>query len=219
MTPECKQSLLEYKQYRENKGTYITSSSPLIESDLNPGQPMTISGYHQRWYRILRRADLDQKSVKYYELHLHTLRKYFRSRCIGVDPSFREKWMGHKGGYLDESYFRVEEQRHLMEYRRAIQHLSIFPVKLEEKGRRKQALLDFARFQGWSEEKLIQLQTTLQNATTVDEAAKTFRNLSKNQKIDAKIVHSDTLLIDHIKQGWELMNKLEENKYLIRKIK
>jgi integrase len=63
--------------------------------------------------RLLKRAGLAKKSNRWYELHIHTLRKYFRSNCIGVDPSYRERWMGHKGLYLDMSYFKAEEQKHL----------------------------------------------------------------------------------------------------------
>jgi DNA-binding NarL/FixJ family response regulator len=33
--------------------------------------------------------------------------------------------MGHKGKYLDESYFRAEEEKHLTGYRKTIQHLDI----------------------------------------------------------------------------------------------
>lgn len=219
ITPETKETLLEYRRYREARGEVFTADSPLIESDLNRGEHMTVSGYHHRWYRILKRAGLDQKPRKFHELHLHTLRKFFRSRCIGVDPSFREQWMGHKGGYLDVSYFRAEEERHLNEYRRVIQHLSIYPVKVEEEERRKRALLDFARFQNWSEERVIQFQNILQNASTVDEAAEEFRNLREgiHRKIEVRVVHDEAMMIEFLQQGWQLMRELEGGRYIIRK--
>ncbi|MFB0543729.1 MAG: hypothetical protein ACETVR_03000 [Candidatus Bathyarchaeia archaeon] len=103
ITPEAKDLLLEYKRYRESIGEKITAESPLIASDTGEGEPMTVSGFQHRYHRILRRAGLDSKSHRIYKLHLHTLRKFFRSHCVGVDPSYRERWMGHRGGYLDES--------------------------------------------------------------------------------------------------------------------
>jgi hypothetical protein len=41
--------------------------------------------------------------------------------------------MGHKAGYLDESYFRAEEHMHLAEYRKAIPHLTIYGMPMEQK--------------------------------------------------------------------------------------
>ncbi len=75
---------------------------------------------------------LAKKSTNWHELHIHTLRKYFRSNCVGVDASYREMWMGHKGQYLDISYFSAEEQRHLDEYRKIVQYLTIQEVKTDE---------------------------------------------------------------------------------------
>ena len=219
ITPESKEVLLEYKRYREARGEIITSGSPLIESDLNRGEHMTVSGYHHRWYRILRRAGLDQKSHKFHVLHIQTLRKFFRSRCVGVDSSFREQWMGHRGGYLDESYFRAEEPRHLMEYRKAVPYLSVYATEAEEEERRKRALLDFARFQGWNDMRIGQFQEILQRARTVDEAAEEFRILREEiiKTKEVKVVHDEDIMVSYIQQGWELMRELEGNRYLIRK--
>lgn len=220
ITPEAKETLLEYKRFRESQGEMITSESPLFDSDLKKGGHMTVSGFHHRWYRILKRAGLDMKSNKFHVLHVHTLRKFFRSRCVGVDPSFREQWMGHKGGYLDESYFRAEEERHLNEYRRVIPHLSVYPVQVEEEDRRKRALLDFAHFQGWSEQRIAQLKKILQKANTVDEAADEFRKLRLDieKKVEVRVVHDESLMIDYLQEGWELMRELDGDRYLLRRL-
>lgn len=129
ITPEAKETLVDYMHSREVSGEIITPDSPII---IGRQGPMTVSGYEKRWYSMLKKAGLDQKSHSQYILHLHVLRKYFRTHCIGVDSAFREHWMGHKGGYLDESYFKAEERRHLEEYRKAIPHLSVYSRELEE---------------------------------------------------------------------------------------
>lgn len=117
---ETREALIEYRRYREMRGEVITPDKPLIGNDRDESKPLKLSAFGDRWYRLLKRSGLDERSVNYHKLHFHTLRKYFRSHCIGVEESFREQWMGHKGGYLDESYFRAEENRHLEEYRKAM---------------------------------------------------------------------------------------------------
>jgi integrase len=218
ISPEAKETLLEYRRYRESKGEEITPSSPLIESDQKAGEHLTVSGFHHRWYRILERAGLDQKSVRFHVLHVHTLRKYFRSRCVGVDPSYREQWMGHKGGYLDESYFKAEEEFHLREYRKVIPYISVYdnPAQLEQ---RKQALLDFARFQGWSSREISELESILGESVDIDDAATKFREFKVRSIENGRhvVIENDRDLVDYLNDGWELVSELDTNKFLLRK--
>jgi hypothetical protein len=58
----------------------------------------------------------------------------------GIDASYRERWMGQKGLYLDMSYFKAEEPLHLAEYRKAVQNLSIYSMPTEEKKKEEQQL-------------------------------------------------------------------------------
>jgi integrase len=136
ITPEARNMLEKYRDQRISNGEVLSLNTPLFGNDLNPDEPMKISGFHRRYYLILKRASLDFKERRNYTLHVHTLRKYFRTMCVGVDEVYREHWMGHKGGYLDESYFRAEEARHLDEYRKAIHHISVYETtdltKLQE---------------------------------------------------------------------------------------
>jgi len=149
ISPEAKQALLEYKRHREAQGETITPESPLYAS--NTGGFMSMDGFTRRYYLVLKRAGLLEKGGSRYLLHPHTLRKYFRSRCIGVDESIRESWMGHRGGYLDESYFRPEEERHLEEYRRALPHLMVYPNPLEFEAKLEEKLKE-ARREAWERE-------------------------------------------------------------------
>ena len=118
-------ALKSYLEERERSGEKVTKDSPLFTDAFNKGTFITIDAYGRVWTRLLLRSGLAKKSTNWHELHIHTLRKYFRSNCIGVDASYREMWMGHKGQYLDMSYFRAEEQRHLDEYRKVVQYLTI----------------------------------------------------------------------------------------------
>lgn len=124
---EARDALLKYRQQLGREDVEVDDDTPLLLND-NDGGRLSVNGFQYRYYRVLDRAGLTMKSHHVYVLHIHTLRKWFRSRCVGVDESYREHWMGHKGGYLDESYFRAEEQRHIEEYRRIMPNLTVYPT-------------------------------------------------------------------------------------------
>jgi integrase len=226
ITDEARKALLEYLEERKRAGETLTPDSPLFEDSQGQGKFVTLENFERVWYRLLKRAGLDEKSHRQYMLHVHTLRKYFRSNCVGVDPSYRETWMGHKAGYLDESYFRAEEERHLTEYRKAIPHLTVYATPLEEEQRRKRSLIDFARLQGYSEEKLKKLEDELARKT-VDEYLDTLGRFEE-EKSEKKpktmhdgngkylVAKSEKELIQRLHDGWELVQALSHEKYLLQ---
>ena len=218
ITPEAKKALKQYLEEREAAGEDLTKQSPLIGDAYHKGQFQTVEGYERVWARLLRRAGLAQKSQTWFKLHIHTLRKYFRSNCVGVDASYRERWMGHKGLYLDMSYFKAEELLHLTEYRKAIPHLTIYALPMEEKKLRSQMLIDFAKLQGYEEDKLKRLEEVLARAKDVDEAIKEFRRF----KDDAKkgkfhIAKSEAELMNRLNSGWTLVQGINDDKFLLQK--
>ena len=221
ITPEAKAMLSEYLKERRLSGEKISESSPLVTDVYHKGTFVSVEAFERVWARLLQRSGLNQKASKWYIYHVHTLRKYFRSNCVGVDPSYRENWMGHKGGYLDESYFKAEEEKHLAKYRKAIPHLSIHAAIIEEQQRRKQTLLDFARIQGWNEERLRRLDEVLARAKNADDAIEEFRRLQENPDThksnnQVKIVCGDHALIEHIGEGWTLIKELNQDRYLLK---
>jgi len=124
---EAGEILEDYVAYRDRHGENVKPEAPLITSDDRvPGKRLEYTGFRWRYVRILERAGLTEKSGRQYVLHIHTMRKFFRSNSVGVDASFREHWMGHKGGYQDVSYFRAEEKKHLEQYRRMLPNLRIY---------------------------------------------------------------------------------------------
>jgi hypothetical protein len=69
-----------------------------------------------------------------FDLHAHTLRKYFQTKCklAGCKTSFVDLWLGHVvGEYLNGSYFRPDIRESFNEYKKAIPALTIFS-KAEE---------------------------------------------------------------------------------------
>lgn len=123
---EARDSLLEYRRYREAQGEAIIDESPLINSDLNPEQAISYSAFHDRWQAILERAGLTEKKGRFYVLHINTLRKRFHSNCVGVDRSYWKMLMGHKGGYLDESYFRADQDCQVEQYRKVLAFMNVY---------------------------------------------------------------------------------------------
>jgi integrase len=230
VTPETRQVLQQYFKERENAGEKLASNSPLIGDAYNKGKPTRVNDFEQVWGRLLRRAGLDAKSQKWHLLHVHTLRKYFRSNCVGVDESYRESWMGHKGKYLDESYFRAEEQRHLSEYRKAVPHLTIYATSTDEKNLRKKMLIDFARMQGTPEDELKKLDEILARAKDVDEGIKEFRRFKEDEEAGKPrkktkiaydgngkylVAHNEDEMIQKLNEGYRLTQSLNHDKYLM----
>jgi integrase len=227
ITPEARMALQQYLKEREAQGETVTPDSPLFTDVYYSGKPITVEDFERVWARLLHRADLAQKSNRWYVLHIHTLRKYFRSNCVGVDVSFREKWMGHKGVYLDMSYFRAEEQLHLTEYRKTIQGLSIYAIAVDDKKMRSKMLVDFARLQGTPESELRKLEEVLARAKTVDEGITEFRRLQEETKAKPRTMHngngkyqvakSEDEMIQRLNDGWRVVQALNHDKYLLEK--
>jgi integrase len=133
LTPEAKRVLQEYLEVRRRNGEQITDESPLIGRNVRTKdgelgfKPITTRAVRKRWQTLLERAGKAERARTWHKLHLHTLRKFFRTNLeqAGVSTSFRERLMGHKGEYLDDAYFKPRVEELLNEYRKAIANLTI----------------------------------------------------------------------------------------------
>jgi integrase len=235
ITEEAKKSLAEYLEERKRAGEALTADSPLFEDSQGQGKFVTLENFERVWYRLLKRAGLNEKSNRQYMLHVHTLRKYFRSNCVGVDPSYRETWMGHKAGYLDDSYFRAEEPLHLAEYRKAIPHLTIYSTPIEQKQLAAQIMKATAASLGTvSDEQLKRIDDIFARAKTIDEAVDEFRkfkteeaNMEEKQEKKPKTMHdgngkylvakTEDEMIQRLHDGWRVVQALNHDKYLLEK--
>jgi integrase len=119
MSSEATKLLKQYLEYRKKKlGETITPESYVI---VGQGKNrISRAAFRVAWARLLRKCGLAKKSYKYHVYHIHVLRKWFRSKTDRVlSSSVRERLMGHKGAYLDESYFRIPEEQLFNEYKKA----------------------------------------------------------------------------------------------------
>jgi hypothetical protein len=220
LTPEAKKALKQYLKERKYSSENVTPESPLIGDYNHKGNFISVEAFEKIWARLLRKAGLAEKSQSWYKLHLHTLRKYFRSNCIGVDASYRERWMGHKGLYLDASYFNAEESLHLAEYRKAVPYLTIYAIPTEEKKLKAEMLLNFAKLQGYEDDQLKRLEDILARAKDMDEAISEFRRL-KDEGANGNgkhiIAKSEPELLRRLDEGWNLVQNLNGDKFLLQK--
>ena len=227
-TPETAKILKAYLEERKKRGEKITEESYLFVTKY--GEPYRGRTLEELVRREIRRhmkvKKLPGYKVNKYDIHIHSFRKFFRTmlEVAGVKRSFREFLLGHKGDYLDESYFRPFEEHVREEYKKAIPHLTIFEVETPsiEEIRRKQ-LIDMAKLLGFSEEKIKKIEEILAKYKSVDEAMDEIRKLREEEmlpnggrKIQVKLV-SERELVNYLETGWEIVKELRSGKIVIKR--
>jgi hypothetical protein len=143
--------------------------------------------------------------------------------------------------YLDISYFRAEEQRHLEEYRKVIPHLTVQEQKKDNSDLKKEIALTFLRMQGYSDDKLKKFEEIFQRAKNVDEAFEEFRKLKDEQAEGLKkfkeeasiqrqapperksssrqrytVAKGESGLVQKLDSGWDLVQTLSDDKYMLK---
>jgi len=135
ITPEAREVLEEYLETR----------GPLNPQDFlftkTSGKPTSryVTNLARQWRALIKRSGLARKieGHNFYELHAHTLRKFFQTNCklAGCRADFVDFWMGHHPSrhdeYLNDAYFRSPLEEHLREYRKAVPYLTVFTEKPE----------------------------------------------------------------------------------------
>ena len=194
ITPEAKTVLMQYIQHRESLGEQLTGTSPILTSDRKEELGNFLnSGYvSNHWRRLLKRAHLATKNGgPWNDIHLHTLRKYFETQCTnaGIKTTYREFWLGHLGGHLEESYFRGEVETHIQEYKKAIPYLSVTEAQPEDY----KALVEKIRFLEQNgkhkQQQIEQLHTQqLENQELKTRIQKTEEKLGKMEKLIQEVL-------------------------------
>jgi integrase len=93
------------------------------------------------WNMAADKASLDKRdnSTNRRVLHLHSLRKFFRSN-IGLDSDLTNALMGHVE-YLDDSYLRLEQEGEIAKaYKEAMPNVSIYNVEDQQLKKQTNAL-------------------------------------------------------------------------------
>jgi len=86
------------------------------------------------WNNMLRKANLEERDLttKIRKLHIHTLRKYFRTNLTyaGMPLDVCEALMGHSG-YLTDAYQRYSIEQLGEMYKKVVNSISIFEDEVE----------------------------------------------------------------------------------------
>ena len=225
VTPEAKKALLEYMELRERRGEKLRPDSPLfVHEKRKKLEAISHESFRRQWARILEKTDLTEKTHTWFMLHVHVLRKFFRTQCAngGVKDTYFNYWLGHKNmGYLDESYFRAQESEHLAEYRKAIPYLTIQEPKeihdlkrqLEDERRKREE--EFTRLDELNEQlmKLLETGDILVGGKSLKEAIK--RSEQNGDNSYTRLVIEEDQLPDY--PDWEIEQVLSSGKVSIRK--
>jgi integrase len=227
--PEAVNSLKKHLAFREAKGQKLTEDSPLIKP--TKGKNLTYPSILNSYNRTLKRASLVKKDQGGFILHLHTLRKFFRSNLEAIlTKSQIERLMGHVNTeYLDGSYFRPVEKEMLENYRRALPNLTILQDIQSEDYQKKQLLMQASLV--LSGDKLARLKEILARAKSVDDAVQEFRRFrEEHEEIQEPrkktktahdgngkyfVAHNEDEMIDKLHEGFKLVQSLNNDKYLL----
>jgi hypothetical protein len=114
-------------------------------------------------------------------------------------------------------------------YKGAYEHLRVYPLQNEDdlaKRLRVQIILDFAKLQGYEDNKLKRLEDVLARAKDVDEAISEFRKLEEGKQAQPLkntdrhlkniIVKGDNELLRKLEDGYSLVQPLDGEKFLMK---
>ncbi len=96
--------------------------------------PFSNTTAHHMWVRILNKSGYNQKDPSYGRLimHMHTLRKFFRTNMPSNDISIDmvEELMGHSG-YQTRAYLRFNEEQIAEAYKKGMHNITIFEASID----------------------------------------------------------------------------------------
>lgn len=214
ITPEAREALEKSLERRREKGETLGPESPLLKSPFNPG--LTYPAVRHAWVRMLKRSGLTEKSRGTYVLHLHTLRKFFRSQVEGIlTKSIREALMGHlTTEYLDRNYLRIPKDRLATEYRKTLPALTVFEDVLSEEYQKKQFIMNVRMM---FPDKADLIAEILARYRTFEEANLEIQELFSLNDREARTVSSEEEMVELVSQGWNLVKELNGDRYLLKR--
>jgi len=125
ISAEAKEQLIGWMEYRPNYLSLNTKLSTAPNEDRI--FPFTQSNVLQMWTLAVNKAGYGEKDGSRLKLHIHTLRKYFRTRGNWKNPDIAEFLMGHRTG-LGPIYNKLEQNRGevISQYLEAMKHLQVY---------------------------------------------------------------------------------------------
>ena len=241
LTPEAKRTLQQYLEVRRRMGEQVADESPLIGRNVKNKEgkiefkTITPRAVRKRWQTLLEKTGKAERPRKWHTLHLHTLRKFFRTNLenAGVSASFRERLMGHKGEYLDASYFRPQIEELLNNYMKAIPNLTIMEQVDETQMLKRQARMQLRQLMELGllpQEEFKRLEERLSRAKNLDEYYEEIKRLKDREftetngngpyvngnGYEAKVVN-ESQLIAYVERGWDVVKELSDGRFILRK--
>jgi integrase len=220
ITPEARQAVENNLTYRRGLGEKLGPESPLIKSP-NAKVQTTYGSMNPAYNRTLKRAGLTEKSRGVHVLHIHTLRKFFRSQLEGVmTKSIREALMGHvTGEYLDGAYLRIPIPKLVLWYRKGVPALTLTEDVLTEEYEMKQFLrnLKVSRPDIYEE-----IENILAEYSSVNEAWTTIEPVLKRRFEPVERVTRELLRVKSIDEmmkycakGWDVFKDIPGGEYIL----
>lgn len=135
ISPEARKTVDQYLAWRKREGEDLNDDTPLFASITEKDAFSYSTNISRQWRRLCEKAGLNAKveNSDWLEIHLHTLRKFFHTKCkgSGISRDYYDFWMGHTQGIdLGDAYWREEIPKHVEEYRKAIPELSIYEAPM-----------------------------------------------------------------------------------------
>ena len=140
-SPECKQAIDNYLEFRERCGEKIGPTSPLLRREFdteipevarNRVYPLSRAGIHRSVHSVmiksgLRMIDHVNPRKRKEIMMAHGFRKFFKTQLVKarVDQELRELLLGHSKRKLDHVYTRLTADEVQQEYEKAIDLLTI----------------------------------------------------------------------------------------------
>ena len=241
--PELNKAKIGYHAFISNEVTKILLKYlriRLMNEDLSGGvylfpskrrdkQHIEYYAIQRYWIDVLKKLGYAKKTGKthIHELHVHSLRKFFRSQLEGVmTRSEIEVLMGHvKGGYLDGAYLRISLKDMALKYKAAQNKLMIMekPISTGDKKELLKTMLKaFAPMVGISE---MEIEEILHRSKSLDTAVKEIRKRVGLQGFKTNgggenniiIVDSDDDLIKYLNQGFEIIRELSDGRVILKR--
>ncbi|MEM4497693.1 MAG: site-specific integrase [Nitrososphaerota archaeon] len=222
MSDEAVESLKLYLEKRRMMGHRIDGDSPVIARD--DGGPMTI----QNLEKILNNAfkPFARREGKYYSLHPHVLRKWFKTQLIsaGVPGPIADRLCGHSR-YMAEEYELYTEEQLRKWYLKAMPSLTILSRPADEDRMRREIALEairrFAEALGIDPARVrIEKERELGRELDPEEEIRALQNEIKRLRegaSDPKKIIREEELEEYLSRGWDLQAILPSGRILVRK--
>jgi integrase len=171
---------------------------------------------------LCKKAQIKEQANE--RLSFHCCRLWFSMQLRNkVSDDLIDLLTGHavrfEGAYIGD----IEKTRELLSEANVTHILKLQSERTPIEEVRKKSLMDFAKLQGFSEEKLRRLKDVLARSKDLDETINEFRRLEETEESEVMngdgrycIAHGDKELMQKLSNNWKLIQSLNGDKYLLQ---